>query len=110
MSALVANGLKSPIGIDRLAVSAWTAVNLEGEAVGSIVHTPWSAGDERASLWWVLAADGPVLSVDDAQRSLLPKTRAVFEKLIGGTYRGKSECKTACELAAFEVSLISDLD
>ena len=110
MSALVANELKSPIGIDRLAVSSWTAVNFEGEAVGSILHTPWSAGDERASLWWVLAANGPVLSVDDAQRSLLPKTRAVFEKLIGGTYRGKSECKTACELAAFEVSLISDLD
>ena len=73
-AALAQRGLAESIGFDRSRVFRWRVVDQAGVLIGSVFCAPWSAGDERAKLWWVLTADNRILAVEDAQRSLKSST------------------------------------
>jgi len=109
MAKLSGRGLADPIGFDRSRVYSWQ-VNVTQDVIGGVYFTPWAAGDEHAMLWWVFAVDGRILSVEDSQGSLEPQTSELFQKLIGRKFGEKSKCKTACELAALEVTLLYTKD
>jgi len=109
-AALAQRGLAESIGFDRSRMFRWRVVDQAGAFRGSVFCTYWSAGDERAKLWWVLTADHRILAVEDTQRSLEPLTSNLFQKLVGRQFGGEEECKTACELAALEITLLNTQD
>ena len=106
-AALAQRGLAESIGFDRSRMFRWRVVDQAGAFRGSVFCTYWSAGDERAKLWWVLTADHRILAVEDTQRSLESSTSNLFQKLVGRQFGGEEECKTACELAALEITLLN---
>ena len=108
--ALTQRGLAKSIGFDRSRVFRWRVVDQAGAPTGSVFCAPWSAGGERAMLCWVLTAEGQILAVEDVQRSLESSTSKLFQKLIGRQFGGEEECKTACELAALEITLLNTRD
>lgn len=110
LTALAARGLAESIGFERAQVFSWRVFGREGSLEGSVISTPWSAGDEHAKLWWVLAADSRILAVEDSQRSLTASSSRLFQELVGRRFDGEEECKTACELAALEVTLLNTRD
>jgi hypothetical protein len=103
---LTARGLGESIGFDRAAVSSWGAQKEDDGLAGAVFRTPWSAGDMRAKLWWVLSPEGEILAVEDPERSLEPSSMVRFKELIGRTFKTSDQCSSASELAALEVSLL----
>lgn len=103
---LAASGLGESIGFDRAAVLSWNAQKKDEDRAGAVFRTPWSAGDMRAKLWWVLSAEGEILAVEDPERSLEPGSMQRFKGLIGRTFKSSDQCSSASELAALEVSLL----
>ena len=103
---LIGQGLKKSIGFARNEVRSWS-FKKEGEgALGEVFYTPWAGGEERARLLWVFDSKGRVLAVEDPQRSLSEKSKALFQQLVGRSFTGEEECTTASELAALELSLL----
>ena len=105
-AALEASGLGESIGFDRPTVLSWNAQRKDRERAGAVFRTPWSAGDMRAKLWWVLGPEGEILAVEDPERSLEPAALSSFQGLVGRTFKSTEECSSASELAALEVSLL----
>ena len=109
-AALAQHGLAEPIGFNRSQVFRRRVLDQAGVLTGSVFRTYWSAGDEHAKLCWVLTADHRILAVEDTQRSLESSTSNLFQKLVGRQFGGEEECKTACELAALEITLLNTQD
>ena len=85
---------------------SWSAQKKDESLAGAVFRTPWSAGDMRAKLWWVLSPEGEILAVEDPERSLKPSSMARFKELIGRSFNTSEQCSSASELAALEVSLL----
>ena len=97
-------------GVQRSATGAWRCVDDMDTYLGSVIRTPWVAGEDHADVLWFVNASGRVDDVVVRSQDSSESVRAAFVAMSGWSEPNPNGCSLATELVAtFAVQCASEV-